>query len=437
MSSIPNYKILNPGDVLIDSITIRSAAGAELDVRSQFVSFNIYEDMFSNGLSGFVVLIDSLNLVRYLQITGRETIKITFATPGEEVGNIFMTKEFLIYKISADSKLDGDGKKMVRLEFVSKPVYENAKLRVSKAFTDMPYSDMVTYIMNDIFDTDVNACPTLGNKNIVIPNWNPMYAINWLAKRSAAAQMPEACDYVFFETLDGEYQFMSLSVLKEQPAVVKYHHTPTARNPITGQIFMKKEFYNILSYVVTDRGDKMREIVAGVYGNNAVALDVVAKRMDTSIYTYNTQRGRVPTISKYPLVPKMTDELSQSVTAYQKLYPKHSFKYDGIEDNDEMHYISTRRQSQMNQFKTNTLTITVNGDSRRRVGDIVSVDIPSVEDPKNKDVWYDPYLSGKYMITAIVHEIGHGDYTMKMELAKDGYDEPIPEVQTFASGGDY
>jgi hypothetical protein len=115
--------------------------------------------MFSNGLSGFVVLIDSLNLVRYLQITGRETIKIAFATPGEETGNIFMTKEFLILQdLCADSKLDGDGKKMVRLEFVSKPVYENAKLRVSKAFTDMPYSDMVTYIMNDIFDTDVNAC---------------------------------------------------------------------------------------------------------------------------------------------------------------------------------------------------------------------------------------------------------------------------------------
>jgi hypothetical protein len=91
----------------------------------------------------------------------------------------------------------------------------------------------------------------------------------------------------------------------------------------------------------------------------------------------------------------------------------------------------------MNQFRTNTLTITVNGDSRRRVGEIVSVDIPSVEDPKNKDDWYDPYLSGNYMITAIVHEIGHGDYTMKMELAKDGYDEQIPEVQTFASGGDF
>lgn len=87
--AIPNPKILNPGDVLIDSITIESAPGAILDVRSQFVSMNIYEDIFANGLSGFIVLVDSLNLIRYLQITGREKLRIRFATPGEETDNSF------------------------------------------------------------------------------------------------------------------------------------------------------------------------------------------------------------------------------------------------------------------------------------------------------------------------------------------------------------
>jgi hypothetical protein len=41
------------------------------------------------------------------------------------------------------------------------------------------------------------------------------------------------------------------------------------------------------------------------------------------------------------------------------------------------------------------------------------------------------------MITAILHELGDGDYTMKMELVKDGYDERIPDVQTFGAGGDF
>jgi hypothetical protein len=429
-----NDKILNPGDILVDSLTIQSAAGATLDVKSQFVSINIYEDIFANGLSGFLVLIDSINLLRYLQITGRETLKIVFSTPGDTENNDFVEKTFKIYKMTSETKLSGEGKKLVRLEFVSVPTYENAKLKISRSFTDMPYSEMVERIGNDVFGMSINCCPTSGRRNVVIPNWNPMYAINWLAKRSFAESMPEACDYVFFESLDGKYQFVPLTLLKAQDAIVKYHHTPTNRDQTTGEIFMKKEFYNIISFSVGGRGDKMREVVSGVYANNALALDILGKKASTQLYTYFTQRSRVPTISKYPLISKVTDDLSYNVTAYQKYYPKHSFRYDSVEDNDELEIVSTRRQSQMNQFRTNTLMITVNGDSRRRVGDIVSVDIPSTEDPKNKDDWYDPYLSGRYMVTSILHEIGDGSYNMKMELVKDGYDEKIPEVQTFDSG---
>ena len=77
------------------------------------------------------------------------------------------------------------------------------------------------------------------------------------------------------------------------------------------------------------------------------------------------------------------------------------------------------------------MTIDVNGDSRRRAGEIVKIDIPSVENPKNKDDWFDPFLSGKYMITSILHEIGDGSYTMKMEVMKDGYDEKLSDQQSF------
>jgi len=429
-----NDKILNPGDILVDSLTIESAAGATLDVKSQFVALNIYEDIFANGLSGFLVLIDSINLVRYLQITGRETMKVVFSTPGDAGSNDFIEKTFKIYKVTSETKLSGEGKKLVRLEFVSVPAYENAKLKISRSFNDMPYSEMVERIGNDIFGISINCCPTMGRRNAIIPNWNPMYAINWLAKRSSAESIPEVCDYVFYENLDGKYNFMPLSILKAQETLVKYHHTPTNRDQNTGEIFMKKEFYNIISFSVGGRGDKMREIVSGVYSNNALVLDILGKKASTNLYIYCTQRDRIPTISRYPLISKITDDLSYNVTAYQKYYPKHSFRYDSVEDNDEMELISTRRQSQMNQFRTNTLTVTVNGDSRRRVGDMVSVDIPSTEDPKNKDDWYDPYLSGRYMVTAILHEIGDGSYNMKMELVKDGYDEKIPEVQTFDSG---
>ena len=126
---VPNDKILNPGDILIESLTIQSAAGATLDVKGQFVSINIYEDIFANGVSGFLVLVDSLNLLRYLQITGRETLKVTFITPGDiPTMDEYIDREFYIYKVTTDLKMAGGGKKLVRLEFVSKPVYENPKV---------------------------------------------------------------------------------------------------------------------------------------------------------------------------------------------------------------------------------------------------------------------------------------------------------------------
>jgi hypothetical protein len=68
-------------------------------------------------------------------------------------------------------------------------VYQNSQLRISRAFSDMPYSDMVVAIMQDTFGVAVNACPTLGNRNIIVPNWNPMYTVSWLAKRSSAEVM--------------------------------------------------------------------------------------------------------------------------------------------------------------------------------------------------------------------------------------------------------
>lgn len=431
---VPTGLILNPGDILIDSLSIQSAGGAELDVKGQFVSINIYEDIFANGVSGFIVLVDSLNLLRYLQITGKEVLKVVFVTPGDVAyADEYISREFYIYKVTTDLKLAGDGKKLVRLEFVSKPAYENAKKRMSRSFSNMSYSDMVVSIMKDMFDVESNACPTLGKRNIVVPNWNPMYAISWLAKRSAAEYSPEICDYVFYENLEGVYQFLPLSLLKSKTPQIKYHHTPTARNSETGGIFMKKEFYNILSYSVNGRGDKIREISSGVYSNNAVSIDVLGKRANMEIYSYFAQRKRIPTISDYPLVPVLSDDLSLNIGSYQKLFPKHSFRYDSVEDNDELEMVSTRRQSQMNVFRTNTLTLDVNGDSRRRVGEVVHIDIPAVENPKNKDDWFDPLLSGKYMITSILHEIADGSYTMKMEVVKDGYDEKLSNQSSFGA----
>ena len=76
------------------------------------------------------------------------------------------------------------------------------------------------------------------------------------------------------------------------------------------------------------------------------------------------------------------------------------------------------------------LEITVSGDSQRRVGEIVYINLPSIE-PKNEEnpTSVDPFYSGRYMISRIKHTLSaeSNTYETIMELVKDSYTFPLPE----------
>ena len=76
------------------------------------------------------------------------------------------------------------------------------------------------------------------------------------------------------------------------------------------------------------------------------------------------------------------------------------------------------------------LSLTVPGDTggpgrSREVGDVVLVQCPSIEFDQ-PEFEADPYLKGKYMITAIRHMISLDDYKIKLEVSKDSLPAPIP-----------
>ena len=78
-----------------------------------------------------------------------------------------------------------------------------------------------------------------------------------------------------------------------------------------------------------------------------------------------------------------------------------------------------------------SIILSVNGNSLFRVGQTVTVILPSSETTdkdKKSDSADDKFLSGKYMITAIKH-IFYKDkkmsYNMKVEVTKDGLEDVV------------
>ena len=77
------------------------------------------------------------------------------------------------------------------------------------------------------------------------------------------------------------------------------------------------------------------------------------------------------------------------------------------------------------------LNFTAPGDSTRRVGQVVDITMPTFATPsKPLENWYDKYITGKYVISAIRHSISNENYEMRVELIRDSLPNPMPSSAT-------
>ena len=66
----------------------------------------------------------------------------------------------------------------------------------------------------------------------------------------------------------------------------------------------------------------------------------------------------------------------------------------------------------------------VEGDLSIRCGNIVIINIPSSQSSEGPWTW-DPYLSGRYIVTSIKHSFSVGQHMTTLVLNKDSYYNPI------------
>lgn len=454
-------KLNRPGDIVIKDISITTSTGVTVSLWNLIFSVDIYEDMYSNSLSGSLVFGDSIALSNHLPIIGNERLKIIFYTPGQEnQSHKEIELNMIVYKIHKANVTD---KAMVTvLEFVSEEFFINSMVKFSTSYKNMPYSEMAKkifeqYIIEPItisrqtfnnisadkqdYNISFIALETEGTKNVVFPYWSPFYAINWLANKSHTTISPpdsgsvddgnpdkKAADYLFFQQLTGSYIFAPVSHFKAQSTVANYTHVHADKKND------KLMFNNIEDIVILSLNNKLQDVSTGVYGSILNTLDISKKKIGGDFYRYREKFFQTQHTDNYPLISNKQDSFSDNILSYMKVLPKNSYKFDGVQDNEEPEKYALLRQSQMNQMNCITLQITVKGDSRRRVGDMIYLEIPSPEalggnaEGKGDGDGNDRYLTGNYLVTKITHSIGHEDYDLLMTISKDSYKAGIPDA---------
>ena len=421
--------ITTPGKYNIKELVLESRSGAVIDVTRFAANLVIYESIFENTMSGRIGLIESLNLKRHFGLNGDEIVKVNFETEGfdgQGVNTILQS-----YKISSTSALN-DTTSLYSIMLDSPIKYHDKKSRVVESY-DGNGGALVDIIFNRYLNKgDANArlitgAKVFNNVKFISPFWRPLEAINWISKRCLNAPPTSAPSYLFFQNADG-FHFTNLADLVSSDPVATYtYHQGGVKGLPVGE-----RFFSIERLDVGESFDRLRQMETGVFSSVLLTHDITHKKIQSLAYNYAERFADETHIEK----SKIIADANEDFTGYQykRMYtPQSSFKHNDLYDGDLYEGWVLQRQSIMNQYLSNKLIIEVPGNSLLRAGQVIDIVIPALEPKKGKD-WKDPYLSGKYLISDLKHEIvvnEQGKYSTTLELIRDSLPQPIADIKEF------
>jgi hypothetical protein len=336
-----------PGDYELLKLDLTSPnREGKIDLRLNWSDFNIYEDMFANCMVGSITLTDGVGLREHVPIIGEETIHIHLRTrgfkkqrqdsvnPGPFLGSEpdgIINIKFRVYRVDGIQELS-EGLVMFTLHLISEEYIINAQRKVRKAWEfPVRISRMVKELYAQIFKRGRPLAkklfiePTLNLTNLIIPNYQPFQAFNFLASRAVSSGKHAAgSSFVFFETVKG-FHFISIETLmsgggigyraaegaeegaemvytapenpvKEvytiQPKGLHTHNDPNRDTAV--------EMISVSAYEFTSNFDIVENLQAGMYANRLLTHDLVRMKYDTLDFNYVQAENLEQKVEKDP-----------------------------------------------------------------------------------------------------------------------------------------
>jgi hypothetical protein len=381
---------------------------------------SIWESIYNNCMFGNVMIKDGAGMVEANGIVGSglEEMHIEILTPNlsdEKTANL--EKEFKIDSITNGIK----NPKFTRYNIgVSSPyAFINNKKKISRSFQKMTASEIVEYVGSNIMEfgsylwTDLTVSPSLHEKNIVVPNWNPFQLINFLAKNSISEKGES--NYVFFENNDG-FKFVTVDELKNGDIMRAY----TLKNmPI--QIGEDAEGYTLDCSLMEGYSEQSRfnipgGQVNGQYGSSILTHNILEKSLESYEVEYDGEKDKIMAEGIGLNGPKDAPFADYNVWQHSG-FMSSNYLYAIHDKGEKSHY--PHYDMKRTEMRANTIKFDVPGDSNCWAGDVVILRIPThihVE-----DVPEDQYMTGKWLVVAIHHKINASGYIMTLECMKDGF----------------
>ncbi len=397
---------------------------------------SIFENMFTNVMTGNIVVQESANLISNFPIVGHEKLDIVLFDPQQE--DVEIKKTFRVYNLSNINAPRQDIRTYI-INFVSEELLTSMKTSISRSFSNRTISNMVQGIFSSDLDSEkkLSSDNTKNNHNIVIPNLKPLDAINWLSKR-AIGEANEGANFMFFETREG-FNFKSIESLVEKPSQETYNRKMSSTDVEPQRNVVRDDTQQTIeTMLVTNTFDLLKNIPIGMYASRVVVHDMIQRKTETLDFDYSKSFSDHSHIENSPrkdrwglqevqgvnpfdnnmLIGEKADDYNTSPLSKQY----HIVRFD--KENNYTEKVIQKRVSQMQQLQNIKYTITLPGDVKRNVGDIVTIDMDSIQAGEQVE---DKLHSGNYLVTSLRHSIKDDRHSMHMEVVKDSYFSALPK----------
>jgi hypothetical protein len=412
-------------DFEIKELVLESVNGIETDLLLQMAEINVYENLHNSCISADIAIDDALNQIMNLPITGHEWIRFSFKTPGQSLIKLHLR----IYKISS-RELEKLRRQVFVLHCIDGIEFENAEMRVSKAYKGKLISDIVTNIQSEYLGSSFNKIESTKNLFHIIPAyWTPIKTINFLASRANSSTYLGS-NYVYYQTVDG-FNFISIEKLCDTTPVQKYISQP-ANIREQGSVSHASKTINsdqvaIQSYKFDSNFDTLENITNGMYSNRLLWHDIRTKQFGETDFSYPGSYDNYKHI-ELNKVQGGSSRLWTSKSDFDNdVFGAFRFASTGMPNQESfVKQWLQQRISQMQQIQNVRMFATVPGDSNRRVGDIVEVSLPSPEAPIHNQLVIDKFYTNRYLISGLRHTINRKQYLTTCELIKDSVFQAYP-----------
>jgi hypothetical protein len=394
-----------PGRVKFEKVLIRKRDIAS-DVTSLVVEVNIYSSLIDPTCIAKVMLIDAKNVLSNLPIESGDFIEATIGYP-----NTSFVHRFVVSKITNIN--DYQKQRTYVLECVSAFAFKSFYRNISKAFTGTT-SEIAQVIYKETTSEKIATWePSVGIQNLIVPNWNPLQTLMWLAKRSTS--IIDKSRFYFFQDCQQQYHFAPIERFREtykKNPPVKFTYGKN-NQLVKGKPNSANEMLTIKEISFHDSFDFEAQVDKGRFGGLRWQTDLTTKTLDITSFNMWDIFDKNKSLNGNPSWSRI-DEASSGLVLFDTVMTNN---YPGIKLN-KVNDISNIRQSSIDSSQF--IDITILGNQTVDVGQVVEIELVSPE-PKTIEMRdkFDQRWSGKYYVVAKRDMFNKEEYRTALTLTKE------------------